>query len=122
MPFFFFFSSGAVVRYKIYPWSLTYFANIEVHVPSDDFQNTVGLCGTLDKNNTNEKKKKSGMVIKSKYNMVAPKDFSENWKYNCLLNIFFYDFLSYPKILRTLVLLFPLYIYICILIRLLISF
>ena len=63
-------------------------------MPSDDFKNTVGLCGTLDKNKKNDMVTKSGTVLKSKYNMVAPKLFSDEWKYECLLNVFSYDFMS----------------------------
>ena len=83
------FASGSFVRYSIQPWSGTYFANIEVQVPSDDYRNTSGLCGTLGSTTKNEMEAKNGTIFKIADRSVAPSGFTESWKYECLLDVLF---------------------------------
>ena len=83
------FPSGAFVRFKISPWAGTYFAHIEVQVPSDDNNNTCGLCGTFGNTKKYDMKARNGTVFKMKNNAVAPRNFTENWKYQCLLYVLF---------------------------------
>lgn len=83
------FPSGAFVRYKTIPWSGTYYAHIEVQVPSDDNNDTSGLCGTFGSTTKNEMKARNGKIFRITHNSVAPSEFSESWKYDCLLDVLF---------------------------------
>ena len=83
------FPSGAFVRYKSYPWLGTYYANIEVQVPSDDYQNTFGLCGTFGSTTRNKMESKNGAIFRIADGSVAPSGFKESWKYECLLDVLF---------------------------------
>ena len=58
-----------------------YYSNIYVDIPSDDFNCTVGLCGTFDGNRLNDFKDKAGNEFRAIYNSIAPEGFSESWKY-----------------------------------------
>ena len=49
-------------------------------MPSDDFGKTEGLCGTWDKDNTNDLKAKDGTVYGLGRRRIADTLFSESWK------------------------------------------
>lgn len=83
------FTSGAFVRYKVYPWSGTYYANIEVQVPSDDYRNTSGLCGTPGNTKKKEMEGKNGTIFRIAHGSVAPSGFTESWKYEYLFDVLF---------------------------------
>ena len=77
------FPSGANIKFYTYHWySDWYYANIEVNVPSDDFENTVGLCGTFDRNAGNELRDRFGVSHNSGYwyGGIAPERFTESWR------------------------------------------
>ena len=52
-----------------------------VQVPSDDFNCTVGLCGTFDGNRLNDFKDKIGSEHSAAQYLPAPAEFTESWKY-----------------------------------------
>ena len=52
-----------------------------VQVPSDDFQCTIGLCGTFDGNQLNDFKDRSGREHSSVQYFPAPAGFTESWRY-----------------------------------------
>ena len=83
------FPSGAFVHYKAHPWSGTYYANIEIQVPSDDYQNTFGLCGTFGSTTKNDMEAKNGIIFRIADGSVAPSGFTESWKYEYLLDVLF---------------------------------
>ena len=61
------FPSGAVV--SVYTYVYTYsppsniFLNLYINVPSDDYGNTNGLCGTFDSNPKNELVNINGVYV-----------------------------------------------------------
>ena len=60
----------------------TYYANVVVQVPSDDFNCTIGLCGSFDRNMHNDMQSRSGKIYTSMdVGWQAPVGFSESWKY-----------------------------------------
>ena len=79
------FPSGAFVRYKT---GATH-ANIEVQVPSDDNNNTCGLCGTFGNTKKYDMKARDGKTFRITSSSVAPREFTESWKYECLLDVRF---------------------------------
>ena len=83
------FPSGAFVRYKAIPWAGTYYDDIEVQVPSDDNNNTCGLCGTFGSTKKYDMTARDGKIFRITYNSVPPRNFTESWKYECLLDILF---------------------------------
>ncbi|XP_047144489.1 von Willebrand factor D and EGF domain-containing protein isoform X1 [Hydra vulgaris] len=75
------FPSGAYVKFD----TDGFFANIEIQVPSDDFQNTEGLCGTFDNNPNNDLKPKGGQE-KATY-----QDFQNSWKLTSAESLFYFE-------------------------------
>ena len=78
-----------------YRWyGSVYYANLIVQVPSDDFNCTVGLCGTLDRNMHNDMTSKDGKVYTTMgAGFQAPVGFTESWR-SCIKNsilLFFHD-------------------------------
>ena len=58
-----------------------YYANLVVQVPSDDFNCTVGLCGTFDNNMYDDMRSKDGKVYRTMGpGFQAPVGFTESWK------------------------------------------
>ncbi|XP_065651893.1 von Willebrand factor D and EGF domain-containing protein isoform X3 [Hydra vulgaris] len=85
------FSSGAYVKFNAFHWyGKFYYANIEVQVPSDDFNSTQGLCGTFDKNKNNDMTAKSGQIYAIKQGQIANHMFTESWKLNVSAENLFY--------------------------------
>ena len=77
------FPSGATIKFDTIHWyGDTHYANIEVNVPSDDFGNTVGLCGTFDGNAGNELTDRFGVSHDQGHWRVgiAPERFTESWR------------------------------------------
>ena len=75
------FPSGAYVKFDAFHWyGNFYYANIEVQVPSDDYQSTQGLCGTFDKNSNNEMVAKNGQIYPIGHGQIANPFFSDSWK------------------------------------------
>ena len=70
------FPSGAYVHFNARNWG----ANIYVQVPSDDYQKTLGLCGTFDKNKDNDMVDKNGKKFGLGPELIASEDFSDSWK------------------------------------------
>ena len=65
-----------------------WYANIQVQVVSDDFKCTQGLCGTFDRNKDNELTASDGQVVSGRYGSIAPKQFTESWKYDIICMLF----------------------------------
>ena len=70
------FPSGAYVRFNAYHWG----ADIYVQVTSDDYQETLGLCGTFDQNKDNDMVDKNGKKFSLGPKLIASKDFIDSWK------------------------------------------
>eukprot|EP00795_Rhopilema_esculentum_P008757 gene8757-14783_t len=100
------FPSGAFIRIDNYRWyGNTYYANVVVQVPSDDFNCTIGLCGTFDRNMHNDMQSRSGKIYTSmNVGWQAPVGFSESWKIQAGKSLFYYKEKgksSCKKILKT---------------------
>ena len=52
-----------------------------VQIPSDDFNCTVGLCGTFDGSRLNDFKDRMGSEHSSAHYLTAPVEFTESWRY-----------------------------------------
>ena len=75
------------MQFNIFPFAGTFYGNVGVQVPSDDFDCTIGLCGTFDHDINNELKDRFGK-IHSKGNVIpAPTEFTESWRYVNICNI-----------------------------------
>ncbi|XP_066930014.1 von Willebrand factor D and EGF domain-containing protein-like isoform X3 [Clytia hemisphaerica] len=73
------FPSGASVRFEARRWfGNTYYANIVVKLPSDDYKNTSGLCGIWDSSSSNDLTSKEGQKFQG--GGQAPLGFTESWK------------------------------------------
>ena len=55
-------------------------ANFVIQLPSDDYRNTTGLCGTFDGNRNNDMMAMDGKVVNGRRGRVAPPEFTESWK------------------------------------------
>lgn len=58
------------------------YVDVEVEVPSDDYRNTFGLCGTFDGNKSNDMISKNGTLYTDIVHegVQGPKDFIDSWK------------------------------------------
>ena len=75
------FPSGAKVRFAARRWfGRWHLADINVQVPSDDFEKTKGLCGTWDKDRTNDLEAKDGTIYGLGRRRIADTKFSESWR------------------------------------------
>lgn len=74
--------SGAYVLFKAVATEELYYADIVVQVPSDDYRNTSGLCGTFDGNRSNDMISKNGTLFSETVHegVEGPKDFINSWR------------------------------------------
>lgn len=72
--------SGAYVSFTVNTYAGTIFGDIVVQVPPDDYQKTVGLCGTFDKNITNEGLAKNGKLFPIIPYTTGHENFTKSWK------------------------------------------
>ena len=70
-------ASTAFVKFSARPWAGTFYADITVHLPPDDHNNTVGLCGNNDDDRGNDMTDKTGVVHSGCGTCTA---FTESWK------------------------------------------
>ncbi|XP_057308609.1 von Willebrand factor D and EGF domain-containing protein-like isoform X3 [Hydractinia symbiolongicarpus] len=85
------FPSGAYVRFDAKRWFRNwYYANIVVQLPSDDYKNTTGLCGTFDGKSGNDMTAKNGVIVPKGRGRTAPKAFTESWKLTVGESLFYY--------------------------------
>ena len=76
------FPSGSFVEFRAFPYDDSHFANIMIQVPSDDFNCTIGLCGSFDDNPLNDLKDQFGKEYISTKHAPAPSKFTESWRYD----------------------------------------
>ncbi|XP_057308788.1 von Willebrand factor D and EGF domain-containing protein-like isoform X2 [Hydractinia symbiolongicarpus] len=81
------FPSGAFVKFQAINWTNHWLANIQVQVPSDEYESTAGLCGNFDVNTKNEMEAKDGTVFTGKEHQ---KNFTESWKIPVGESLFYY--------------------------------
>eukprot|EP00112_Aurelia_sp_Birch-Aquarium-sp1_P007564 Seg1825.1 transcript_id=Seg1825.1/GoldUCD/mRNA.D3Y31 product="Protein cornichon 1" protein_id=Seg1825.1/GoldUCD/D3Y31 len=79
------FPSGAKIDFQ----AQLYWFNIYVSIPSNDLKCTRGLCGTFDKDRTNELIDKSGTRWSTGWNSV-PVTFTESWRLSVGTSLFYY--------------------------------
>ncbi|XP_065651908.1 von Willebrand factor D and EGF domain-containing protein-like [Hydra vulgaris] len=72
------FPSGAYVKFDSYGG----YADIQVQASSDDFQNTLGLCGVFDKDRNNDMTAKDGKIYSNQ------NQFTESWKLSSADSLF----------------------------------
>ncbi len=82
IPFQITFPSGAFITFNVRNWWNWLWANIQVQVPSDDYNNcTTGLCGKFDGDSANDLTARDGSIYnRPRYSYLAPENFTESWK------------------------------------------
>ena len=76
------FPSGSFVEFRAFTYDGSQFGNIIVQIPSDDFNCTIGLCGSFDDNPLNDMKDRFGKEHTSTLHSPAPSTFTESWRYD----------------------------------------
>lgn len=69
------------MRFNVYGYAGTHYANVLVQAPSDDFRCTSGLCGSFDGDQRNDTKERSGKIHDFMQRLPASVAFTESYRY-----------------------------------------